>query len=147
MIEALTTTGTLTANELFNGMWAIASGILLVILIRYIWRVRAFNMRQGHSRWWNDTGVVFAGAMCVMVFGHHVRAVAQWMQYVFYRGGDTQNIFASVYVVATAMFFIILGKVLIFYAFTPYRYRKCIVGTSVLAIVAIPLLVYFYIWT
>lgn len=134
----------LTVNEITNGMWAVAAGILLLILVRYIWRVRRFNIKQGHTKWWNDTGVVFGGAMAVMVLGHFIQATSRWFEYVQFREGDTDSVFASIWIIIPSMVIVILGKMLVFWAFTPMRYRKCIVGSAIAGIISIPFLVWMF---
>lgn len=128
-----------------NGMWAIASTIMFVLLIRYIVTVRSFNLRQGHTKWWLDVGVKFASAMSIMVIGHMIRSWSQWLQLVFLQTGDTYSSLTYPLFFGAALCFIITGKFLILWTFTPIRYRKCVLAGAMTLTFGIPFLVFWFV--
>lgn len=132
-------------HEIANGMWSLIATIMLIALIRYIFNIRAFSVRHGHTKWWLDIGVQFALAMIIMVTGHMLRGWMTWIQFVMLRYGEIDNLLTSPQVLIPPLFLIILGKFLVLWTITPRKWRKCFITASALIVVTIPIAFYYFI--
>lgn len=120
----------LLVRELANGIWAVSSTILLLIILNYI-----RGQMQTEYRWWRNPGVQVAGALSVMMGGHLIRALAQWIQFLYVNSSQDPGLWGhwGVFVVATIC--IIIGKLLCIYALVPSHWHwRLMIGTVVLAL-------------
>jgi ABC-type glycerol-3-phosphate transport system permease component len=131
---------TIMLREFCNGVLFLSAVMLIVIFARYIIH------ECGLSGWHNchkDIAVQAAAAIVILMCGHAVRAGSSWMEFFWERhewpGGWWSKNTLWVFLTATAL--TLTGKMLITYAFVPWRYRWHLVAFVATVSIAVPLVV------
>jgi hypothetical protein len=129
-------------REICNGIMFIGAVVMIGIFAHYIWR-----RSRERDRWYRDIAVQAAGAISVLLLGHSIRAGASWMEFLWLDiGWDNSFWTAAIDIFLAATILTVMGKMLMVFAFSPYRWRwHLTLGTAVVAI-ALPIAVALIVW-
>lgn len=138
-------------REVLNGVWAVSSLCVLILLLSFIFVERVgtnrWSWRFATKRWWDDSGVQLAGALSILIFGHMLRAAPQWVQFIMHndqRYYDTDSIlyYLVTWIFIPATVFMVAGKILCIWSIAPGEWNFWFAVTVLLVSVCVPLLVF-----
>lgn len=130
---------TVLVREICNGIMFVSAVLLIMIFVDYI-----FRSCQSDRDCFRDSAIQAAISLIILMLGHAIRAFTGWMQWLSIRNEWATDIWIdeiNMFLVATVL--IVLGKDLMIYTFTPYRWGWRLglaIGAAVVAI-TIPVLV------
>lgn len=127
-------------REICNGIMFFSAACLVLLFIHYIvhrtyWRPWAFM---------DSAAVQAAAAIVVLMLGHSIRAFSGWMQFFYFGQGWDPTYWANAalpFITATALIF--LGKLLIIFAFAPYRWRWLLIAATASVSILVPVALAF----
>lgn len=127
-------------REFMNGTWAVSSFILIIALLLYIWNA------SRTSRFSENVGMQFAAALSVLLTGHFIRSFFTWMEFTkeLSTGGPIVWSKYSPPFLFLGTVTLLLGKALVLYTFTPFKWRWPVLLSFTAVTLGIPLLVYLY---
>jgi len=126
-------TATVFVREICNGALAISAFVVFFIFCRYV----VVRIRQC-ERWWRDELILAAGAIAVLIVGHFIRALSQWMQFMWIGNGWGAGHWANAWTYFTISTAIILfGKMMMIAIFSPWQ-RWCLVASTLILAIGLP---------
>lgn len=140
-------------RELLNGIWAMASFCMVVLLTMFILirrtGERTWEFRLRTVGWWRDAGVQVAGALLILIFGHMLRSGSQWIQFaVMNSHSSSPEVMEIAYRWATIFFipatlFAIVGKLLSVWSISPEEWSLPLAFGVLVVSCLVPLLVFW----
>lgn len=121
-------------RQVCNGIMCVGAIMVIDTFARYIWR-----RYQRDRGWLRDITVLAAATLIVLFVGHAIRAFSAWMQFLYLSLEWNPSFWtnsALLYIPATI--FIIIGKMLAIYFFSPQKTRVMTTTLKVGFMIAIP---------
>jgi hypothetical protein len=140
-------------REILNGIWAVSSLCVLILLMTFIWVKRIgsseWQWRFRQRRWWTDGGVQLAGALWILIAGHFVRSFPQWIQFIMLNSDPLIDTKSTIYRIATLAFIpatvlVLAGKILCVWSISPGEWNSYIALTVLILSISLPLLVFMW---
>lgn len=124
-------------RQICNGIMCVGAIMVIDTFVRYIWR-----RYQRDRGWLRDITVLAAATLIVLFVGHAIRAFSAWMQFLYLSLEWNPSFWtnsALLYIPATI--FIIIGKMLAIYFFSPQKTRVMTTTLKVGFMIAIPVVI------
>jgi hypothetical protein len=121
---------TIFVREVVNGSMAIGAFFVIVVFLHYT----VINWQK------RDITVTAAIAIAVLSFGHLIRAFSSWAEFVWLGLKWDSSLWMlqswTWFIISGAL--VIVGKIMMLIAFSPYRWKKTIVLTAATLSICVP---------